>query len=103
MIQATTPTLTFTISDTIDLTDAQDVLITFNQRGTALTKHMGENMWLISPNVIALTLTQEETLIFTPGFPVEVQANWIDANDARFATIKANVPFIENLIPEVIR
>lgn len=102
MIQATTPTLTLTIPNTFDLSTAQLVLVSFSQYETTLTKELGDSMWLMESNVIAVTLSQEETLMFIPRKQVEVQVNWITENGARCATNRGALSFGKNLIPEVI-
>lgn len=101
MIEATTPTLTLTLPNNIDLTDADEIYVTFSQFDVALTKTLGEKVVLVSPNVIAVTLTQEETLKFVADRIVDVQVNMM-INDVRIATEIGHVLITQNLIPEVI-
>lgn len=102
MIQATTPTLTLTLPETIDLSTAQEVLVTFQQYETTLTKTLNDNVFLTSANVISVYLSQEETLMFIPNKIVNVQVNWIENSGARAATSIGQISMTSNLIPKVI-
>lgn len=101
MIEATTPTLTLTLPESVDLTIANELFVTFSQYETEITKTLGENVSLIAQNIIAVTLSQEETLVFVPNRSVSVQVNWI-VGDARLATTIGKIIVTPNLIPEVI-
>lgn len=101
MIEATTPTLTLTLPDEINLENVDELYVTFSQYDKTLTKTLGENVVLISHNIIAVTLTQEETLEFVAARSVSVQVNWI-INRARIATSIGYILVTPNLIPEVI-
>lgn len=102
MIKATTPTITLTLPDNIDLTSADAIYVTFSQFDVTLTKTLGEDVELISPYVIAVTLTQEESLMFVAtNYPVNVQVNWM-VNGTRIATEIGQLILSPNLIPEVI-
>lgn len=102
MIQATTPTLTLTLPETIDLSTAKTVLVTFSQYNTTLTKSLGSDVWLSANNVISVYLSQEETLKFIPNKSASVQVNWITENDVRVATSIGTINITSNLIPEVL-
>lgn len=98
--RGTTPTITLTIDDeTIDLTQATNVYVTFSRRGNTVTK-TGADL-TIDENTIEVTLSQAETLAFSDG-PVEVQANWTYAGGARCATEIASVDLSRQLLERVI-
>lgn len=101
MIEATTPTLTLTLPESVDLTLANELLVTFSQYETQITKTLDDNVSLIAKNIIGVTLSQEETLKFVPNRIVSVQVNWI-VGDARLATTIGKIIVTPNLIPEVI-
>ena len=101
MIQATSPTIILTLPNTVDLSTAQAVYVTFRQEPIVLTKTIGPDVWLADDNVINVYLSQEETLSFTPHKAIEVQVNWIK-DGVREATLIAMISISNNLIPEVI-
>lgn len=98
--RGTTPTITLTIDDeTIDLTQATNVYVTFSRRGNIVTK-TGTDL-TIDENTIEVTLSQAETLAFSDG-PVDVQANWTYAGGARCATEIAGLDLTRQLLERVI-
>lgn len=102
MIQATTPTLTLTLPETVDLSTAQTILVTFEQYDTELTKTLNDGVEIgATNNVLLVYLTQEETLLFVPNKAASVQVNWFD-NGARIASEIGKVIITPNLIAEVI-
>lgn len=106
MIQATTPTVILTLPNTVDLSTAQEVYVSFRQRSAlaannVLTKTLGPSVWLADGHTINVYLTQTETLGFIPSRAIEVQVNWI-TNGTREATLIAYLNISNNLIPEVI-
>ncbi len=92
-------TLTFPEETQIDLTQARSVYVTFSRGMTALTK-TGEDL-TVGQRSIGVFLSQEETLGFGIG-DVEVQANWLTANDKRVVSEIATVAFTKQLLDEVI-
>lgn len=102
MIRATTPTITLTLPDSVDLLTAKQVYVTFAQDEVVLTKTIETGVELIEFNVLAVYLSQEETLSFDSNKMVKVQVNWIDINNAREATRIKEIPVNPNLIPKVI-
>lgn len=62
MRRGTTPTNTFTVD--IDLT-AATIFVTYAQKCGVVVEKTGEDL-TVTENSISLTLTQEETLRFTP-------------------------------------
>lgn len=71
MIRATTPTVILTLPNTVDLSTAQEVYVTFSQSAasvlnpavkTAVTKTLGPDVQLHNAYTIYAYLNQEETL-----------------------------------------
>lgn len=96
----TTPTFTLTFSGTIDLTEAQNVYVTFVSGATRITK-TGEDL-TVQAKSIGVYLTQKETLSFSIG-DVEIQANWTMANGSRAASEIAKYPITKQLLKKVLQ
>lgn len=102
MIRATTPTVVLTLPDTVDISSAPAVYVTFSQPNLTITKELGDDMWITGTHVINVYLSQTETLQFPLARPISIQANWITSSGAREATLIESVWMSGNLIPEVI-
>lgn len=75
MITGTTPTYTLTLPETIDLSQASNVYVSFSDKsGTELVRKTGADL-TISANVINVFLSQAETLSFPLG-TILIQVNW---------------------------
>lgn len=99
MRRFTTPTVTVTVEG-VDLT-AQDVLVTFSQRGNRLTVE-GPQMALVDGDTtISIPLSQLQTGGFAEG-SVEVQVNWLDGFGHRDATTVGAIQVERNLLAEVV-
>lgn len=99
MRRYTTPTVTVTVEG-VDLT-AQDVLVTFSQRGNRLTVE-GPSMALQDGDtVISVPLSQLQTGGFFEG-SAEVQVNWLDGYGHRDATTVGAIQVERNLLAEVV-
>lgn len=94
-----TITLSFPESSGINLTLARSVYVTFTRGQVTLTK-TGVDL-TIEPLSIGVFLTQAETLSFGIG-DVEVQANWITADEKRVVSEIAVVGITKQLLDEVI-
>lgn len=98
MYRGTTPTFTMTLPEEIDLSNADNVYVTFSGKDSVLLTKGTEDLQ-IKRNVVKVTLTQSETI----GFPsrVMLQINWTytDGNTQKRAcsNIKT-VEFKTNLI-----
>ena len=98
--RATTPTFTCTFTEqSLDLTTANNVYVTFSQGMRAITK-TGEDL-VISPKQIEVYLSQQETLPFVEG-AVKVQANWTGANGRRAASFVEIIELSEQLLKRVV-
>ena len=107
MIRGTTPTFTFTInSQTLDLTEAQNVYVTIRQGSNEITK-TGEDLD-VSATVVSVFLSQEESLDLKETVDAEVQINWtyLDPVDntriRRAATKTKSIKVTKQLLKRVI-
>lgn len=104
MYKATTPTAVFTFPESIDMTQASAVYVTFAdmRSQTILTKETEE--LTISEHEVRAELTQEETLQFqTKQF--QVQINWLYEENGKIKRACSKIVTGEmgdNLIPEVL-
>ena len=98
--RGTTPTyiLTFT-EESLDLTEANNVYVTFRKGAKILTK-TGSDIE-VSAQQIEVYLNQKETLSFSQG-DVEVQVNWTLAGGKRAASEVVTIPLSRQLLEKVI-
>ena len=107
MIRYTTPTITLEVEG-IDLTDNEDVYVSFEQGSRELTKSgndlniSAETQGQTTISTIVVVLTQEETASFVEARNVAVQVNYINASGVRDATGIVSVGVGRNLLDEVI-
>lgn len=100
MIRGTTPTFELRINDeSVDLTDADNVYVTFADNGWSLTK-TGEDLE-VSANEVDVYLSQEETLSFPKG-NIDVQINWTYDDGKRACTTIAIIKVTKNLLERVL-
>ena len=96
----TTPTFTLTFTEqTLDLTHAEKVFVTFQGNGVNFTKD-GEDL-SVEEKKIDVFLSQEESGSLPDG-PVRVQANWMNPDGRRYASTIATVMVSPNLLKKVI-
>ena len=82
MYRGTTPTYTFNLPETVDLTEASKVYVTFAKMNEEII-YTKENADLdISAQSVGVYLSQEETLAL-PNGQVKVQLNWLYAEGNR--------------------
>ena len=97
--QYTTPTFTLTFTEqTLDLTQATHVYVTFGKGRNAITK-TGEDL-TVSAKEIQVKLSQQETARFLGD--VDVQANWILPSGDRVASEVATCTIDKQLLTVVI-
>ena len=72
MIRGTTPTLQFTISSNITMSDIQEMWLTFAQFGKVIISKTMKDM-SIDNGVVTVTLTQDETLKLKSGRQTNMQ------------------------------
>lgn len=93
MRRGTTPTHTFTTD--IDLTDAEVIFITYEQAGKPVMEKTKEDL-TITAETLTVKLTQEETLAFELGKPVEMQirARFADGTAVASQVMRTNADVI---------
>lgn len=99
-MQATTPTFSLILPETVDLTEAENVYVTFQQGSNILTK-TGEELD-VSAHQVDVYLSQHETLQFGQGV-VDLQMNWTFSGGQRAATENAKIDWVANLLKKVVR
>ena len=98
--RATTPTFRHTFTEeSLDLTLANHVYVTYRQGSKALTK-TGNDIE-VEPKAVTVYLTQKETLMFRAG-TVEAQINWTGVNGRRAASKIKGIELEENLLDKVV-
>lgn len=99
--RGTTPTITFTLdADNVDLTQANNVYVTFRW-GTGATMTKTGNELTITEKSIAVRLTQEETFAFT-DHQIKIQVNWTYADGTRWSTDCVSYRVTEQLLNRVV-
>ena len=95
----TTPTFTLTFSEQgLDLTQAQNVYVTFRSGATCITK-TGADL-TIGEKEISVFLSQEETARFARGV-LQIQANWTQGG-RRIASEIASYDMTGQLLTKVV-
>ena len=104
MYRGTTPTYTFTVPNTVDLTEASEVHVTFSKTNEELIFDKTGDDITVTAHAVEVYLTQRETLSF-PNGEVLVQLNWIYTQGEtrkRATTNKITIQAEKNLIDEVL-
>ncbi len=102
MVRYTTPTFTLTLPDSVDLTQATNVYVTFAKGDNKMTKTDEEIE--VSAHSVDVYLSQEETAAFTSGL-VQIQMNWTYSETGgirRACTEIVTVNVTPNLLNEVV-
>lgn len=98
--RGTTPTFKLYLqSETVDLTQADNVYATFQQGNVVITK-TGADLD-VDETEVDVYLDQSETLRFYKGF-IDVQLNWTYADGSRACSNIIKVDIGENLVPRVL-
>lgn len=104
MYRGTTPTYIFIPPEGLDLTEAQNVYITFSgENGCEIFTKTGEDLEVTAESV-SVYLTQQETLQF-PNGRIKIQINWTYQDGAKTKRAASEPMYITanpNLIEEVI-
>lgn len=101
MRRGSTSATTLTVPESLDLTAAKAVYVTFAQGSKLLTKKTGDPGLEIEAHVCRVRMTQQETLDFAVG-PVEIQLRWLMPDGTADGTEVAKVYNKGVLLPEVI-
>lgn len=98
--RATTPTFTLSFAEEgLDLTEANNVYVTFEQNDYNFTKS-GTDLE-IAEKQIDVYLAQEETLAFKVGV-VDVQVNWTMAGGRRACSDVQQVQITKQILRQVV-
>ena len=98
--QFTTPTFTLTFTDQgLDLTQAQNVYVTFRSGCNVITKS-GEAL-TVGEKTIGVYLDQNDTGKFKVG-TLDIQANWTTGEGGRAASEVVHYAITEQLLKRVI-
>ena len=97
-MQGLTPTITVTVGNDIDLTEAAHVYVSFKQGNKLLKLTDGFD---VSAHQVDIYLEQADTLSFVPG-AVEIQLNWTYSSGQRSATKPVNLSVASNHLLEVL-
>lgn len=102
MYKGTTPTFTLTLPETVDLSLAVNVYVSFAAKDRTLFEKTGDDLE-IDGNVCNVFLSQEETLSFPRR--VSIQLNWTYTDGGvtkRSCSTVATVDVAENLANRVL-
>lgn len=99
--RGTTPTYILSFDEqSLDLTEANNVYVTFKKGAKVLTK-TGDDI-IVSARTIEVYLNQRETLSFSTG-DVKVQVNWTMEGGHRACSEVVNIMLSEQLLDKVVQ
>ena len=103
MIRGTTPTFRLTINDdSVDLTQAEHVYVTFKQGCGISLSNTGSDVE-VQAKQVDVYLAQKETLLFRTG-QLDIQLNWTyDQGQQRACSRVVTIEVEDNLIGRVIK
>ena len=96
-MQGLTPTITITVPETTDLTEAANVYPSIKQAKSLVRPETFD----VSAHQVDIYLTQRDTLNLSPGL-AEIQLNWTYATGQRGATAPASIQILPNHLLEVL-
>lgn len=103
MYKGTTPTLSLTFSEDIDLTQATQVVVTFSDSRQNVLMEKANTDLEVSAHQIDITLSQEETLAMPRDVLIQVNFLYVDGTTLRrAASTIAGLRFTNNLHAEVM-
>lgn len=98
--RGTTPTYRLNFrEESLDLTEANNVYVTF-RKGTKTITKTGSDIE-VAPKQVDIYLNQKETLSFSTG-EVKVQVNWTSGGGRRAASVVKTIDLSEQLLEKVI-
>lgn len=100
MVQATTPTFTFTFPNSIDPSTFQKIVFSLTQNDIEFEKT--DESLKIEGQTISVLLTQEETLSLRVG-EAELQLNWLYADGTRACSDINKITITKNLLQEILQ
>lgn len=96
-MQGLTPTITVTVPETTDLTEALNIYPSIKQAKSLVRPET----FVVSEHQVDIYLTQRDTLNLSPGI-AEIQLNWTYATGQRGATTPASIRILPNHLLEVL-
>lgn len=102
MYKGTTPTLTLTFDESINLSEAEHIVVTFATDYHKVITEKADSELTVEDNKIEITFTQAETLAMEPG-PMLVQVNLLYSDGNRSASNIGQVEWLYNLKNEVMQ
>lgn len=98
-----TPTNTFVVPSSIDITGYQEIQIVYNQGGREIVKKSSlDNEITVSGNNLIVTLTQEDTFKFDYNKAVRIQVRIMLSDDSVIASNHLTVNAMECLDTRVL-
>ena len=100
----TTPTVTFTFPQDVDMTLADDVYVTFTDTKNVILLNKTGNDLTVEAHSVSLFLSQEDTKDL-PKKGMKAQINWTYTDEGvlkRACTDILSIAVSENLYPEII-
>lgn len=97
--RGTTPTLTFIPG--ADLTQANNVYVTFRTGDREITKSTENDSLVITPETVSVRLAQADTLAFAPGVML-VRINWTFSDGSRMCSDDSVIYVRDNFPSEVL-
>ena len=105
MYRLTTPTISFSFPDYIDMTQASDVYITFTDKNNNILANKTGSSLNISDHSVSTILSQEDTVNFPDNRMIKAQVNWTYQDQGvltRPCTEVVNLMVMENLYSQII-
>ncbi len=101
--RGTTPTCTFRLPNTVDLSIANHVYVTFSKLDHRVIFTKSDEDLTIEANLVHIFLTQEETLNLPDKFEVQMNWTYLDGHKVKRADTKRKVICSDyNLLNEVV-
>ena len=91
MLRGTTPTVTLTLPEEVDLSTATVAYMSFGQNGVDKFDIAISGL-VLSGNTASATLTQAQTLMLEAGRMTQIQLRWLDDDGVAYGTKIVLVP-----------
>lgn len=101
MYRGTTPTFTFTLPESVDMSQATDVFVTFACRNNAVLFTKTDDDIEVTEHAVSVWLNQVETLSFPDG-QVMIQLNWLYPPNKRACSNVLYLDVKNNLLNRVL-
>lgn len=101
MRRGTTPVFNLTVKG-VNFNDAKNIYVTIAQNSTKLTKSGPDVSVFTKDNLLQISLTQEETLLFNMHYGAKIQVRIVMKNGSVVASNIEHVSVLETLSEEVL-